>query len=35
MVFDTFSNTQHLFRPDTNRNTTCCFSDTALLLKVI
>ena len=31
MVFDTFSNTQILFRPDTYRNTTCCFSDTALL----
>ena len=27
MVFDTFSDTQTLCRPDRNRNTTCCFSD--------
>ena len=31
MVFDTFSDTQTLCRPDRNRNTTCCFSDGAFL----
>ena len=29
MVFDTFPNTQTLCRSDRNRNTTCCFSDSA------
>ena len=31
MVFDTFSDTQTLCRPDRHRNTTCCFSDGAFL----
>ena len=31
MVFDKFPNTLTLCRPDRNRNTTCCFSDSAFL----
>ena len=31
MVFDTFSDTKILCRPNRNRNTTCCFSDSVFL----
>ena len=33
MVFDTFSGTQTLCRPDRNGNTTCCFSDASFLFR--